>query len=293
LAIFQRPVKDKLFYFGSFEATLERAGISPSPFSVPTEAIRAGNFSGLPVTLYDPLTGNPDGTGRLPFAENRIPAARISPISRRIQEKAPLPNLPGVSLGTLSNYFNSGTEKLDRKNYDAKINWNPRSALAIFGKYSRMDAPVSSKFALGEVGGLGLSRAGVGTGDTNVNIITLGHTWTLSPTLVLDSTFGYTKFDQSVVGPDHGKNIGSEVWGIPNTNDPIVTGFAGGAEQVKKACPPGGSGSLLQRNAYDRSRLQQLGQHLWLAAVVPQGAGLYLHHQCHAYPRSSRGALGL
>jgi len=236
-------IKDKLFYFGSFEATLERAGISPAPLSVPTAAIRAGDFSGLPVTLYDPLTGNPDGTGRVPFAENRIPAARISPVSRRIQERAPLPNLPGVAGGTLSNFFNSGTEKLDRKNYDAKINWNPRAELAIFGKYSRMDAPVSSKFALGEVGGLGLSRAGVGTGDTNVNIITLGHTWTLSPTFVVDSTFGFTKFDQSVVGPDHGKNIGSEVWGIPNTNDPIVTGFAGGAEQVRKACPPAAQGA--------------------------------------------------
>jgi outer membrane receptor protein involved in Fe transport len=236
-------VKDKLFYFFSQETTLERSGISPSPFSVPTAAIRAGDFSGLPVTIYDPLTGNADGSGRVPFAGNRIPADRISPISRRIQEKAPLPNLPGTSQGTLNNYFNSGTEKLDRKNYDLKVNWNPRAALAIWGKYSRMDAPVSSKFALGEVGGPGLSRAGVGTGDTNVNIWTFGHTWTLSPTFVLDSTFAFTKFDQSVVGPDHGKNIGSEVWGIPNTNDPIVTGYTAGAEQVKKACPPAANGA--------------------------------------------------
>jgi len=235
--------KDKLFFFTSVEATLERSGISPSPYSVPTQGIRNGDFSGLAATIYDPLTGNPDGSNRLPFANNQIPAGRISPISRRIQEKAPLPNLPGTSQGTLSNYFNSGTEKLDRKNYDTKINWNPRAALAIWGKYSRMDAPVNSKFALGEVGGPGLSRAGVGTGDTNVNILTFGHTWTLSPTFVLDSTFAFTKFDQSVVGPDHGKNIGSEVWGIPNTNDPVVTGFAGGAEQVKKACPPAANGA--------------------------------------------------
>jgi hypothetical protein len=114
-------VRDRLFYFGSWETTLERSGISPSPFSVPTAAIRAGDFSGLPVTLYDPMTGARDGTGRTPFPGNRIPADRISPISRRIQEKAPLPNLPGVSQGTLSNYFNSGTERLNRHNYDVKI----------------------------------------------------------------------------------------------------------------------------------------------------------------------------
>jgi hypothetical protein len=236
-------VRDRLFYFGSWETTLERSGISPSPFSVPTAAIRAGDFSGLPVTLYDPMTGARDGTGRTPFPGNRIPADRISPISRRIQEKAPLPNLPGVSQGTLSNYFNSGTERLNRHNYDVKINWNPRNDLAVWGKYSRMDALVKSDFALGEVGGPGLSRAGVGTGDTNVNIVTLGHTWTLSPTFVVDGTFAITKFDQSVVGPDHGRNIGSEVWGIPNTNDPIVTGYTAGAEQVKKACPPAAGGA--------------------------------------------------
>jgi outer membrane receptor protein involved in Fe transport len=236
-------VKDKLFFFGSVEATLERSGISPSPYSVPTQSIRNGDFSGLATTIYDPNTGAADGSNRLPFANNLIPASRISAISRRVQEKAPLPNLPGTSQGTLSNYFNSGTEKLDRKNYDTKVNWNPRAALSIWGKYSRMDAPVNSVFALGEVGGEGLSRAGVGTGDTNVNIITFGHTWTLSPTLVLDSTFAYTKFDQTVVGPDHGRNIGSDVWGIPNTNDPVVTGFAGGAEQVRKACPPAANGA--------------------------------------------------
>ena len=230
-------VKDKLFYFFSQETTLERSGISPSPFSVPTAAIRAGDFSALPVTIYDPLTGNADGSGRVPFAGNRIPADRINPISRRIQEKAPLPNLPGTSQGTLNNYFNSGTEKLDRKNYDLKVNWNPRAALAIWGKYSRMDAAVGSKFALGEVGGPGLSRAGVGTGDTNVNIWTFGHTWTLSPTFVTDGTFAFTKFDQTALGPDYGTNYGSERWGIPNTNDPVVTGYAAGADQVKKACP--------------------------------------------------------
>ncbi len=236
-------IRDKLFYFGSWETTLERSGISPSPFSVPTAAIRAGDFSGLPTTIYDPMTGARDGTGRLPFPGNRIPAERISPISRRIQERAPLPNLAGVSQGTLSNYFNSGTERLNRHNYDFKINWNPRTDLAVWGKYSRMDALVKSDFALGEVGGPGLSRAGVGTGDTNVNIATFGHTWTISPTFVLDGTFAITKFDQSVVGPDHGRNIGSEVWGIPNTNDPVVTGYTAGADQVKKSCPPAANGA--------------------------------------------------
>ena len=232
------PVKkDKLFFFGSFEGTLERAGISPTPYSVPTADIKAGNFGALPVTLYDPLTGNPDGTGRQLFSGNVIPASRINPISKKIEDLAPLPNLPGTSQGTLNNYFTSGTEKLNRYNYDAKVNWNPTSSLVVWGKYSRMDASVGSKFAFGDqLGGPGLSRAGAPeVTDTTVNIPTFGYTKTFSPTFLLDGTFAFNRMDMHGVYPGYGKNIGSDVWGIPNTNDPIVTGP--GADRVKAACP--------------------------------------------------------
>lgn len=229
--------KDKLFFFGSFEGTLERAGISPTPYSVPTEAIRNGDFSGLPVTLYDPSTGSPDGSGRQAFPNNIIPQSRINPISRKIQSLAPLPNLPGASQGTLNNFFNSGTEKLNRYNYDVKINWNPASSLTIWGKYSRMDASVRSEFALGEVGGPGLSRAGAPeVTDTVVQIPTFGYTKTFSPTFLFDGTISLTRMDMHGVYPGYGQNIGTEVFGIPNTNDPVVTGP--GAERLKEACPP-------------------------------------------------------
>jgi len=234
-------VKDKLFFFGSFEGTLERAGITRPSDAVPTAAIRAGNFGGLPVTLYDPLTGNPDGSGRQPFAGNLIPAARIHPISRRIQEFAPLPNLPGTSQGTLNNYFSSGTEKLDRYNYDLKINWNPESNLVLWGKYSRMDAQVDSKFAFGELGGPGLARAGAPeVAPMDVNIFTFGYTKTFSPTLLLDGTVAVNRMDTQGTYPGFGKRTGAEVWGIPNTNDPIVTGP--GAERLRAACPESAKG---------------------------------------------------
>jgi len=228
--------KDKLFFFGSFESTLERAGITRQTDSVPTATIKDGNFAGLPVTIYDPTTGNPDGTDRQPFAGNLIPAARINSISRKIQALAPLPNMPGTSQGTLNNFFSSGTEKLNRYNYDLKVNWNATKSLAIWGKYSRMDATVDSKFAFGELGGPGLSRAGAPeVSEVKVNIPTFGYTKTFSPTFLLDGTIAITRHDNHGVYPGYGKNTGSEVWGIPNTNDPIVTGP--GADRIKAACP--------------------------------------------------------
>ena len=234
--------KDKLFFFGSFEGLLERAGISPTPYSLPTAQIREGDFSGLPVTIYDPSTGNPDGTGRQPFAGNVVPSDRINAISKKIQGMAPMPNLAGTSQGTLNNYFTSGTEKLNRYNYDIKVNYNPTSSLAVWGKYSRMDAAVNSKFAFGDLGGPGLSRAGAPeVTDTQVTIPTFGYTKTFSPTFLLDGTFGVSRMDMHGVYPGYGQNTGSDVLGIPNTNDPIVTGP--NPERVKAACPSLGNGA--------------------------------------------------
>jgi len=127
---------------------------------------------------------------------------------------APLPNLAGNSQGTLNNYFTSGTERLNRYNYDFKVNWNPMSSLVLWGKYSRMDASVSSKFAFGDqLGGPGLSRAGAPeVTDTHVILPTFGYTKTFSPTFLLDGTLAFTRMDMPGRYPGYGKNIGTEVW---------------------------------------------------------------------------------
>lgn len=236
-------VKDKLFFFGSFEGTLERAGISRTTDAVPTAAIRAGNFSGLPVTIYDPTTGASNGVGRIPFASNQVPLARMNKISRMIQDLAPMPNLPGTSQGTLANYYSSGTEKLNRYNYDLKINWNPSNNLSVWGKYSRMDADVSSVFVFGDkLGGPGLSRAAAPeVTPTTVNIPTFGFTKIFSPTLVLDGTFATNRMDMNGTFPGFGTYTGSDVWGIPNTNNPVVTGS--GADRLLDACPSQAKGA--------------------------------------------------
>ena len=48
-----------------------------------------------------PFTGNPDGTGRIPFANNIIPQNRISEVSKKLLSFLPMPNLPGE----MNNYF--------------------------------------------------------------------------------------------------------------------------------------------------------------------------------------------
>ena len=88
-------IKNKLFFFVDYQGFLRnRPGDAVT--SVAPEAFRQGDFSGLGVTIRDPLTGQP-------FPGNQIPQSRFSPIAQAIlsdQTLYPLPN----RAGDLSNY---------------------------------------------------------------------------------------------------------------------------------------------------------------------------------------------
>ncbi len=73
--------KDKTFFFFSYQATLERRTPNEVGVVVPTAAERNGQFSRQ---IIDPTAGRP-------FPENQIPATQVSPISRAILEKVPVP----------------------------------------------------------------------------------------------------------------------------------------------------------------------------------------------------------
>ncbi len=207
-------VTNRLFYFGGYEGIRERVP-GQGFFTVPTEAMRRGDFSEVATRIYDPATGAADGSARQAFADNRIPAGRLDPIPQRILALVPLPNQPGLT----NNYYTQATGRFDRDNYDLKVNLAATTAQQVWGKYSRMDATGGGVFALGEAGGPGVGGDS-GTGDTTQQVITLGQTWTLTPQMVFDQTFGYTRFDQEVYGADFGTNYGSDLLGIPGTNGP-------------------------------------------------------------------------
>jgi Carboxypeptidase regulatory-like domain/TonB dependent receptor len=210
-------IRNRLFFFGAWEGTYEKTATTRTD-TVPTAAQRAGDFSSFGTTIYDPATGNPDGSGRTPFPGNRIPANRISPIALALQSRLPPPNGPGTS----GNYSATGPIDLKRNNFDGKLNYNVGSAGQVWAKYSQMNATVTSDMWLGnpQDGGAGSYGFGDGSGvgDTKVKLGTVGTTWTLSPNLVLDGTIGMTRFDQECIPPDIGTNFGTDVLHIPGTN---------------------------------------------------------------------------
>jgi outer membrane receptor protein involved in Fe transport len=213
--------RNRLFFFGGWERNDERLARF-NQYTVPTAKMRNGDFSEVLAQfpnfrIYDPATGDPvTGAGRSIFEGAIIPAHRISSISQNIQKLFPEPNSAGTNNGLSDNAFVPRKPKAIRDNYDAKINWNRTSAHQIWGKASMMDASVQDLFYLG------LDNAG--GGDTKVTVFTVGQTWTLSPTLLLDGNVGSNKMVHQSAGPDYGTNFGLESFGIPGLNSAGVTG---------------------------------------------------------------------
>ena len=117
--------KNRMFFFVSYDGYRDRRQTPSVLTSIPTLAERNGDFSALPVTIYDPLTTrpNPSGTGfvRDPFPNNVIPQDRISAISRYFQSFLPDPTTAGLQNnylgGSLPIGFNNQnvTTKVDLK----------------------------------------------------------------------------------------------------------------------------------------------------------------------------------
>ena len=212
------PIKrDKLFFFGSYDGTYERDNRQPGGglLTVPTAALRNGDFSGVTTTIYNPATGNSDGSGRgrTAFANNQVP---VDPVAAQILALVPPPNLPGET----SNYFKSATQRLNRNNFDGKVDFNRTSRHTIFAKYSAMKSVFTGEPSLGKAIGDCACDGGLGNFHSLVQLVTVGHTLTLSPTLVVDGTIGFTRMSEYGQTPDFGTNIGLDVLGIPGTNNP-------------------------------------------------------------------------
>jgi hypothetical protein len=213
-------VRDKLFFFGAYEGYFSTTNQHVF-YSVPSAALRNGDFSGALNTngtlqqIYDPFTGDlAAGTGRVLFESNQIPANRIHPLARTLLQMYPLPNVEGTGAGGLTNNYRvQQIAQTGRHNVDFKLNWNRTPAHQIWGKFSQMKATVDDLFTFP------MGSSDDDGGQTTVYQVTAGQTWTLSPTLLLDTSYGVGTNAQFVSSPDfHLGNMGLDL-GIPGTND--------------------------------------------------------------------------
>jgi len=211
-------IKNKLFFFGGWEKYSGLRG-TQAFYTVPSLKMRNGDFSEVAARfptfrLYNPATGSAGGAGREQFPNATIPANMISPIWKNALQFYPTPNTTSDlnSNGLPDDFVRQQDITNSRDNIDLKISLQRSPAHNIWAKFSMLRANVVDNYTVSFDQG--------SNGNTKIYVGGIGHTWTLSPTLVLDGNFGLNRQDQHVTGPDYGQNLGSEVLGIPGTNGP-------------------------------------------------------------------------
>jgi hypothetical protein len=118
--------KNKTFFLFGYEGIRDsrpRFDAAAGSF-VPTAAIASGDFSGLGVTIYDPLTRVASGNTFVgtAFANNIIPANRISPVAKAVLTYWAKPK----SAGLIGNIFDSTLAEVTKPydNYTFRIDQN-------------------------------------------------------------------------------------------------------------------------------------------------------------------------
>jgi hypothetical protein len=187
--------RNRSFFFFSYEG-LKDAFQEPGFFTVPTVAMRNGDFSALlpAITIYDPATARLRADGRVersPFPGNKISADRFSPVAQAYLKFYPLPNVATSDpLGT-SNYFSSNPRGDNFNSESARFDQNVGDRQKFFVRYSHNWRRESRGNWTGEVNGI---RP---TGNYLFRINhsgTFDHVYNFSPTTILNTRVGFSRF---------------------------------------------------------------------------------------------------
>jgi hypothetical protein len=220
--------KDKTFFFADYQGIRLRQPQTITS-TVPTVALRnmvnTGDFSGLGVPIYDPLSrqAGPNGAVvRNQFAGNRIPIGRLDPAAVRLINLLPLP----TSSRATQNFVYNPTLSQDTDQFDVRIDQNLGTGDHLFGKYSFDNSTLVSPGLLPSPANPGVSiepyvsADGVATAS-NVPLRnqsgTLNYTHVFSPTTVNEARFGVVRWNQQINPLGNAFNTASEL-GIPGIN---------------------------------------------------------------------------
>lgn len=225
--------RNRTFFFFSREGAELRQGLTKD-FSVPTVAMRNGDFSALvdlqgrKIQLYDPLTTRlvlqPNGRAiavRSPFINNQIPAGRISPLARYIYGITPLPN--------------DTTNPVVATNYKVAVPTNANPSFSDNPTTIRVDHRLREKDSIFVKANGGRRLAwfqgtGTGTGaptlgyETNVTYLPMQAVsgvinWThiFTPTFFVETNISHTwQSTKTVDGPPDKQANFSQLLGLPN-----------------------------------------------------------------------------
>jgi hypothetical protein len=222
-------VKNKTFWFGDYEGLRDRTGTVRFS-SVPQTIWKQGLFTVPIANPYNPTdtgqdfrqparAGCNDGQGNCWV----IPASLIDPVGQKIVNVNPAPNTGAAGLID-NNYVNVPIEPNRTDQFDTRVDHSFSSNVNIFGRYSLSDTkifrpaprPGLSEGSFNDTFGSALWRS---------QAVAVGGTWTLSPTLISDTRFGWARGNFFQTPPNAGSGCPLELIGLKGApTDPGVCG---------------------------------------------------------------------
>jgi hypothetical protein len=232
-------LKDKLFIFGDYQGLRQKIPGSPGYTTVPTDAMRTGDFSELlcggattcpistglstPITILDPITGTQFmGNGTQP---NVIPGNRINTVGQAYLKAFPQPNCTYAEdprCGSVINNYKNTMDQIENWNdFDIRVDYILDQKNSVFGRFSRGRADQTESTILTTL------PSGFGSG-TNFNHpwgTSIGLTTILSPTTVNEFRGGFVRTTFGYTPPQNNVDLCTQL-GIVNCNTPLLGGIA-------------------------------------------------------------------
>jgi hypothetical protein len=245
--------KNKLFFFADYLKVFDHQA-NTNTISIPTMAFRSGDLSSSTTPIYNPFTGNSDGTGRQQFVAtsapgmasvqgpngitdqrdafnpackagscpNIIPLTLLDPISAKLMALLP----PPTATGNTNNYFALLPFHKDTDFVDGKVDANITDKDRLSARFSYQRPSVFQAPIFGLAGGPAQGNF-EGTGLQNTYSTGLNYNRFFSNTLVAEFRFGAGWYHNEAHNSDFGKST-SQSLGIPGVNlDQITSGIVG------------------------------------------------------------------
>jgi hypothetical protein len=203
--------KNKMFFFGSYQGHRETQG-QTALSTVPTQAMRNGDFSELNRTIFDPQTGQP-------FPGNVIPSQRFDPVAAQIfSQLYPAPNTAGTRQSNgqiINNYLLNPIKTRHDDQFDTKVDDNLSAANRFFVRYSFQKTHRIQPASLphGDAG----FTFGAGDGNIKAQGLAANDTHIISNHLLNEARFGWTSIKFFMTPIDYGTNPANAV-GLPGVN---------------------------------------------------------------------------
>jgi hypothetical protein len=203
-------VRDRTFFFADVEGFRHTSGVV-NVATVPTMAMRRGDFSEVTGQVFDPTT-----TPRSAFPGNQIPQGRFDPIALRYLALYPQPNAPGLA----NNWRGVRERSQNAMTADGRVDHRVNEANSVFARYSWNDVDTFTPGILPAVNGVepgGNPGAFAGPSVGKAHGLQGNHLHIFSPSLLSEFKVGYTSVDMRSLPLNQGTNLARE-FGIANAN---------------------------------------------------------------------------